>query len=140
MPQDAVAQHTAVPKRGEKRQARDARIGVRRDAHNPSLSAKHMLRPAEAFLRSSHASVALRRLIAAALTTTALLHVPGASAAAAPDLPAIMRLTAESWIASQADGFLPYGFDFLADKAIEPNRMSDANLIRQTGSAFALAS
>ena len=51
-----------------------------------------------------------------------------------------MRLTAESWIASQADGFLPYGFDFLADKAIEPNRMSDANLIRQTGSAFALAS
>ena len=36
--QDAVAERTAVPKRGEKRRARDARIALGRDAHNPSLS------------------------------------------------------------------------------------------------------
>ena len=92
-------------------------------------------------MRSSDGSNSLRRLIAATLTLAVTLHAPGANAAATPpDLPAIMRLTVDGWIASQASGFLPYGFDFLADKAIEPNRMSDANLIRQTGSAFALAS
>ena len=81
------------------------------------------------------------RLIAAVLTVAVTLLTPATYAAAAPDLPVIMRLTVDGWIASQdAGGFLPYGFDFLADKAIEPNRMSDANLIRQTGSAFALAS
>jgi hypothetical protein len=55
------------------------------------------------------------------------------------DLPAIMRLTVEGWVASQKDGLLPYGFDFLSDKPIEPDRMSAPNLVRQTVSAFALA-
>jgi len=50
-----------------------------------------------------------------------------------------MRLIADGWIASQREGLLPYGFDFLADKPIEADRMSAANLIRQVGSAFALA-
>src|SRR5258708_18327182 len=80
------------------------------------------------------------RLMAAVLTAAATLLTPATYAAAAPDLHVIMRLTVDGWIASQdASGFLPYGFDFLADQAIEPDRMSDANLIRQTGSAFALA-
>jgi hypothetical protein len=57
-----------------------------------------------------------------------------------PDLPAIMQLTAAGWTASQSEGFLPYGFDFLSDTPIEPNRMSAPNLIRQTSSAFAFAS
>src|SRR6266567_514721 len=105
-------------------------LGQPNGGSNPSLSAKHGRR-----------YIALGRLMAAALSVAATLHAPGADAAAAPDLPAVMRLTVDGWIASQdATGFLPYGFDFLADKAIEPDRMSDANLIRQTGSAFAIAS
>ena len=111
-----------------------------RGLYAASLSAKLMLRPADASLRSSHGSIALKSLLAAALSIAAIWHAPGAYASAAPDLPAMMRLTADRWVASQAGGFLPYGFDFLADRALEPDRMSAANLIRQTLSAFALAS
>ena len=62
-----------------------------------------------------------------------------AVAADAPDLAAIMRLTANYWIESESDGFLPYGYDFLADKPLEPERMSAPNLVRQAATAFAVA-
>jgi hypothetical protein len=63
-----------------------------------------------------------------------------AAATAVPDIPAIMRLTVDSWVApSQAGDFLPYGFDFMADQPIEPDRISPANLIRQATAAAALA-
>jgi hypothetical protein len=51
-----------------------------------------------------------------------------------------MRLTVDGWLASQpAEGLFPYGFDFLADSPLEPNRVSPSNLIRQAGTASALA-
>jgi len=51
-----------------------------------------------------------------------------------------MRLTVDGWLASQtAEGLFPYGFDFLTDSPLEPNRASPSNLIRQAGSASALA-
>ena len=78
-------------------------------------------------------------MIAVPLAIAAAGHTPAACAVAPPDIPAIMRLTVDAWVASQADGLLPYGFDFMADTPIEPNRLSASNLIRQTGAAFALA-
>jgi hypothetical protein len=90
-------------------------------------------------LRGSYESIALRWVMATVLSIAATWQAPEANASAAPDIPAIMRLTVDSWITSQSAGFLPYGFNFLADKAIEPDRMSPANLIRQASSAFALA-
>jgi hypothetical protein len=80
------------------------------------------------------------RMMAAPLAIAAACHAPATFAAAdTPDIPAIMRLTVDRWVATQAEGLLPYGFDFMADTAIEPNRLSASNLIRQTGAAFALA-
>ena len=73
------------------------------------------------------------------LMATAAWH-PLAAAATAADLPAIMRLTVDRWVASgQGSDFIPYGFNFLADKAIEADVMSPANLIRQASSSAALA-
>jgi len=61
-------------------------------------------------------------------------------AAAAADIPAIMHLTVDGWVASsQAADFIPYGFNFLADKALEPDFVSPSNLIRQASSSAALA-
>ena len=40
------------------------------------------------------------------------------------DLAGITRLTVDGWTCSQVDSLLPYGFDFLADKALEPQRTS----------------
>lgn len=65
---------------------------------------------------------------------------PAAGAATTADIPAIMRLTVDSWVASaQAADFIPYGFNFLADKTLEPEAVSAANLIRQASSSAALA-
>jgi len=62
------------------------------------------------------------------------------AAAAAADIPAIMHLTVDGWVASsQAADFIPYGFNFLADKALEPDFVSPSNLIRQASSSAALA-
>ena len=78
--------------------------------------------------------------MAVTCTIAAILHLSAADATAGPDIPAIMRLTVDSWVASsQSAEFLPYGFNFLTDKAIEPDRISPANLIRQASSAAALA-
>ena len=84
----------------------------------------------------------MRRAVACAVAVALNAVAPGASAAsAAPDLAAIMRLTVDGWVASQsAGGLFPYGFDFLADSPTEPNYISRSNLIRQAGSAYALAS
>ena len=65
---------------------------------------------------------------------------PRAAAATAGDIPAMMRLTVDSWVASsQGADFIPYGFSFLADKPIEPDVVSPSNLIRQASSSAALA-
>ena len=73
-----------------------------------------------------------------ALATILCAAVPAASAAS--DFSGMMRLTVEGLIASQsADGLFPYGFDFLDDRPMEPDRMSRANLIRQAGSVSVLA-
>jgi hypothetical protein len=79
--------------------------------------------------------IELRRIAAAAIAFAAL----DACAVDAPDIPGIMRSTVDAWIASQSDGFAPYGYDFLADKPLEPDRMSPSNLIRQIATAFAAA-
>ena len=83
-----------------------------------------------------------RRLIGLGKVAAAFLAVVALDAAAADavDIPAVMRLTAEYWIAAESDGFLPYGFDFLADKPLEPDRMSAPNLVRQAVASFAVAS
>jgi hypothetical protein len=69
------------------------------------------------------------------------MAMPFASAAsAATDYSGTMRSTVDGWVASQTpEGLFPYGFDFLADRPIEPDRMSPSNLIRQAGSTYALA-
>jgi hypothetical protein len=61
------------------------------------------------------------------------------AAAETTDLPGIMRLTVEGWTSSQSEGLLPYGFDFLADRPLEPRRISAPNLLRQALATFALA-
>ncbi|MGE5089343.1 MAG: hypothetical protein ACM3QY_09490, partial [Candidatus Levyibacteriota bacterium] len=62
------------------------------------------------------------------------------SARPAVDYAALMRATVDGLIASQQpDGLFPYGFDFLADQPLEPGRLSPENLIRQAGTASALA-
>lgn len=93
----------------------------------------------EGNLRSSQKPPAFFAAMAALCAMAGAWHPP-ASAAAAADIPAIMRLTVDSWIASsQAADFIPYGFNFLADKAIEPDFVSPSNLIRQASSSAALA-
>ena len=90
-------------------------------------------------LRSSHIAPALFAASAAICAMAAGWHPPAAASTAA-DIPAIMRLTVDSWVASsQATDFIPYGFNFLADKAIEPDLLSPSNLIRQASSSAALA-
>jgi hypothetical protein len=90
-------------------------------------------------LRRSQIPLALFGAMAAVCTMTAAWH-PAAGAATPADIPAIMRLTVDGWVASsQAADFIPYGFNFLADKAIEPDLVSPSNLIRQASSSAALA-
>lgn len=51
-----------------------------------------------------------------------------------------MRLTVDHLLASQtSEGLFPYGFDFQANQPLEADRMSPSNLIRQAGTASALA-
>ena len=76
----------------------------------------------------------------AAVGVIAAAWLPPAVAANAADIPAIMRLTVDSWVtSSQGADFIPYGFNFLTDQALEPNLVSPANLIRQASSSAALA-
>lgn len=71
--------------------------------------------------------------VAAACTVTA-------GATEAVDMATMMRLTVSRWSVTQVNGFLPYGFDFLSDQPLEPDRVSPANLVRQAFAAFSLAS
>jgi hypothetical protein len=89
-------------------------------------------------LRSSRTPPALVAAIAAVGAMGPAWH-PLAAAATAADIPAIMRLTVESWVTPSQGDFIPYGFNFLADEAIEPDFVSPANLIRQASSSAALA-
>ena len=76
------------------------------------------------------------------IVAAAFLTVAPATGAAdlAVDYPSMMRSTVDGLIASQAaSGLFLYGFDFLADKPLEPGRVSPENLIRQAGTASALA-
>jgi len=78
----------------------------------------------------------LRTLAASALIASS---VSSAAPEDSVDLAGIMRLTVDGWTRSQVDGLFPYGFDFLADSALEPHRMSAPNLARQAFTAFTLA-
>ena len=84
----------------------------------------------------------MKRLNAASLIATALLLFAYGSHAFAisNDYAESINLAVNHWLAVQKpSGFMPYGFDFLADKESEPNTMSGANLTRQAGTASALA-
>jgi hypothetical protein len=82
----------------------------------------------------------VRHRTAAICAIAATLYTFELAASPAIDYAGIMRLTVEGWVASQSPGGLfPYGFDFLADRPMEPDRISPSNLTRQAGSAFALA-
>lgn len=60
--------------------------------------------------------------------------------AASNDCSAPIRLTVDHWLAMQkASGFLPYGFDFLANQESEQDIMSASNLTRQAYAAAVLA-
>ncbi len=83
----------------------------------------------------------LVRAFGGIVAATFLTVAPALRAAdLAVDYPSMMRSTVDGLIASQtASGLFPYGFDFLADKPLEPGRVSPENLIRQAGTASALA-
>jgi hypothetical protein len=110
-------------------------LGQPNGGSNPSLSATSPRASIVVAIRRSP----LKLVIGAAFIIAAIGRAPNATASPAPDLSALMRLTVDSWVASQSAGFLPYGFDFLTDKVLEPNRMSAPNLIRQAAASFALA-
>jgi hypothetical protein len=91
------------------------------------------MRCALSFCRVQHLAVGIL-----ASATMLYASVPGATTAI--DYSGIMRLTVDGWVASQTpEGLFPYGFDFLADRPIEPDRISSSNLIRQAGWTYALA-
>jgi hypothetical protein len=71
----------------------------------------------------------------------AAMALNSALAAESPaDLAGTMRRTVDGLLASQLpEGLFPYGYDFRTDKQLEPDRMSPLNLIRQAGTASALA-
>ena len=78
--------------------------------------------------------------IAAILATAARAQAPTSDATAVRDRQTIMRSISQGWLESQgADGFLPYGFDFLADRATD-NPTSPGYVIRQAGALYAWAS
>jgi len=80
-------------------------------------------------------------VLARALVGVVMGHATFAlGSSTATDYAAMMRLTVDGLIASQsAEGLFPYGFDFLSDRELEPDRMSASNLIRQAGTVAALA-
>jgi len=81
-------------------------------------------------------------VLAVAAAQSAVVAAQSAVAAGkidAAEMASMMRLTVSRWSVSQVDGLLPYGFNFLADQPLEPERMSPANLVRQTFAAFSLA-
>jgi len=76
----------------------------------------------------------------AALSAGVVAAAAPVHAANLPDYPVMMRAAVDELIASQtSSGLFPYGFDFLADKPLEPERVSPSNLIRQAGTASMLA-
>jgi hypothetical protein len=82
----------------------------------------------------------VRSLNATIVAGAAMLFAALSADSLATDHSAMMRLTIDGMIASQTnEGLFPYGFDFLADKPLEPDHMSASNLIRQAGSVSVLA-
>jgi hypothetical protein len=84
-------------------------------------------------------ALARRCFAACAVALAATVAFVPASAAEPPpvrDRQAIMRLVVQGWLETQQpDGFLPYGFDFLADRATdEPT--SKGYIIRQAGALY----
>ena len=77
--------------------------------------------------------------MAAALASAAASQSLAADPPASVERQAMMRLVAESWREAQrADGFLPYGFDFLADRATD-DPASAEYIVRQAGALYAWA-
>src|SRR5689334_5349206 len=95
--------------------------------NNPRASGAAM-DPAHKRRRFAVASARFVRCFTAVSAAVLAVAVP-ALAASPPDYPAMMRLAVDQWIASQNSSglFSPYGFDFLADKPLEPERVSPSN-------------
>lgn len=69
------------------------------------------------------------------------LLIPGTQVRAqTPSYANLILPAVGQWLSTQRpDGFLPYGYDFLANEAREPDTLSAANLTRQAATAAALA-
>jgi hypothetical protein len=84
----------------------------------------------------------IRRAVTSSLAAIVLLLPPLASATtldATQDRAAMMRLVADGWRDTQrADGFLPYGFDFLADRATD-DPASAGFIIREAAALYVWA-
>ena len=70
-----------------------------------------------------------------------VLYIASATAATPRvDYEAMTRAAVDRVVAGQsARGFFYYGFNFLTDEPIEPNRLTRAQLVRQAGTALVLA-
>src|SRR5437867_2611215 len=76
---------------------------------------------------------------AAAILAMALSCQAAAADPASADRQAMMRRIAESWLASQqADGLLPYGYDFLADR-VEGEPSSGEYIVREAAAFYVWA-
>jgi hypothetical protein len=93
-----------------------------------------MIRPFQVLMWRIHKAVFLGAIVL-------LLFRPGGNALASPsDYSAAIRLSVDRWLSVQKpSGFFPYGYDFLADKGLEPKTMSAPNLTRQAGTASVIA-
>ena len=81
----------------------------------------------------------LRYCAAAVLATATASQSLAADPLASVERQAMMRFVADSWRdAQRADGFLPYGYDFLADRATD-DPASAEYIVRQAGAFHAWA-
>ncbi len=91
-------------------------------------------------MRSTLAIRWAERLSVSALAVAAIASAHAAPASPTVDRPAMMRLVADSWLQTQAaDGSLPYGFDFLADRPTGVEGKPWAFIVRQVGSFYMLS-
>lgn len=90
-------------------------------------------------MRSRFVSTLVLGVVAAIAALHAAAATPAAGVAG-EEAPAMMARVVDRWLVAQrADGFQPYGFDFLEGRELEPEAMSRPNLIRQALAGYALA-
>jgi hypothetical protein len=84
----------------------------------------------------------VKRFYASLWIATALLLLAsvGHASTRSDDYSESIELAVNRWLLVQRpSGFMPYAFDFIQDREVEPNTMSAVNLVRQAGTASALA-